>query len=177
MKTKLSPLCPTFAWLRWAKLVSCVVCLLTLCPSPSALSQIPQGFNYQAVAHNSAGAPIMNTTIQVKMSILSDTLTPVIVWEELHSAVKTNVNGVFNLVIGTGIKQSGSASAFSDIDWTMSPLFLKIQINYLGAWKYLGTSRLWSVPYAMVTNDIGAPLKKLAVTGETDNLEEALFEV
>jgi hypothetical protein len=151
--------------------------LFALCSAPFALCQIPQGFNYQAVAHNSAGTLIMNTTIQVKMGILSDTLTPVVVWEELHSAVKTNIYGVFNLVIGTGVQQSGSALNFSDIDWTCAPLFLKIQINYQGAWKYLGTSRLWSVPYAMVSNDIGAPLKKLSVTGETDNLEEALFEV
>src|SRR4030043_2313702 len=140
-------------------------------------AQVPQGFNYQAVAHNSAGAPIMNTTIQVKMGILSDTITPVVVWEELHSTVKTNIYGVFNLVIGTGVRQSGSELNFSDIDWTSAPLFLKVQINYQGAWKNIGNAKLWSVPYAMVTNDIGAPLKKLAVTGETDNLEEALFEV
>src|SRR4030042_201574 len=167
MKTKLS----------LSRFLSFFFLLLALCPAPPALSQIPQGFNYQAVAHNSAGAPIMNTTIQVKMSILSDTIAPVIEWEELHSAVKTNAYGVFNLVIGKGTRQAGSALNFSDIDWAKTPLFLKIQINYQGAWKYMGTSRLWSVPYAMVSNDIGAPLKKLAVTGETDNLEEALFEV
>ena len=128
-------------------------------------SQVPQGFNYQAVAHNSAGAPIMNTTIQVKMGILSDTITPVVVWEELHSTVKTNITGVFNLVIGTGTRQAGSALNFSDIDWAKTPLFLKIQIYYQGVWKYMGSSRLWSVPFAMVSNDIGVPLKKLAVTG------------
>ncbi|HUU99750.1 MAG TPA: hypothetical protein VMW32_02195, partial [Bacteroidales bacterium] len=71
-------------------LVSCILFLLSLCSSPTALGQIPQGFNYQAVAHNSAGAPVMSTTIQVRVGILSDTLTPVVVWEELHSTVKTN---------------------------------------------------------------------------------------
>jgi len=119
----------------------------------------------------------MNTTIQVKMGILSDTITPVVVWEELHASVKTNPYGVFNLVIGKGTRQEGSALTFNDIDWAKAPLFLKVQVYYQGAWKYMGSSRLWSVPYAMVSNDIGAPLKKLAVTGETDNLEEALFEV
>ncbi len=119
----------------------------------------------------------MNTTIQVETSILSDTVAPAIEWEELHSAVKTNAYGVFSLVIGKGIRQAGSALNFSDIDWTKTPLFLKIQIYHQGTWKYMGSSRLWSVPYAMVSNDIGASLKKLAVTGETDNLEEALFEV
>ncbi len=116
-------------------------------------AQVPQGFNYQAVAHSSTGAPIMNTTLQAKIGILSDTLTPVVVWEELHSTVKTNVNGVFNLVIGTGIRQSGSASAFSDIDWSKTPLFLKIQIYYQNAWKYLGTSKLWSVPFSMASGN------------------------
>ena len=151
--------------------------LLALSPLPCALSQIPQGFNYQAVAHNSAGAPVMNTTLQVKAGILSDTITPVIVWEELHSAIKTNAYGVFNLVVGKGTRQAGSAQNFSDVDWSKSPLYLKIQIYYQGAWKVMGHSKLWSVPYAMASGDISAPLKKLSVAGETDNLAEALFEV
>jgi uncharacterized protein (TIGR02145 family) len=123
-----------------------LVCLLIT-------AQVPQGFNYQAVAHSSTGAPIINTTLQAKIGILSDTLTPVVVWEELHSTVKTNANGVFNLVIGTGTRQSGSASAFSDIDWSKTPLFLKIQIYYQNAWKYLGTSKLWSVPFSMASGN------------------------
>jgi len=53
-----------------------------------AAGQVPQGFNYQAVAKNSSGGVITFATLQVKISFLSDTLTPVIVWEELHSSVK-----------------------------------------------------------------------------------------
>jgi hypothetical protein len=150
---------------------------LFLSPVPCALSQIPQGFNYQAVALTSAGAPISNTTIQIKMGILSDTLTPVVVWEELHSSVKTNLNGVFNLVIGTGARQSGSAAVFSEIDWKISPLYLKIQIYYQSTWKYLGSAKLWSVPYAMVAGNMGGPVSKFSVEGETSSSEEALFEV
>jgi uncharacterized protein (TIGR02145 family) len=140
-------------------------------------AQIPQGINYQAVGHTSTGAPIANTTIQVKASILSDTITPVIVWEELHSVVKTNASGIFGLVIGTGTRQSGSASAFSDIDWGKTALYLKIQLYYQTAWKNMGISRLWTVPYAMVADDLSGSVKKLAVTGETTDMEEALFEV
>ncbi|MCX6302058.1 MAG: fibrobacter succinogenes major paralogous domain-containing protein [Bacteroidia bacterium] len=140
-------------------------------------AQIPQGINYQAVGHTSTGAPIANTTIQVKAAILSDTITPVIVWEELHSTVKTNASGIFGLVIGTGTRQSGSASAFGDIDWGKTALYLKIQLYYQNAWKNMGISRLWSVPYAMVADDLSGSVKKLAVTGETSDMEEALFEV
>src|SRR4030042_5446370 len=140
-------------------------------------AQVPQGLNYQAVLNNAAGAPVASTTIQVSVGILSDTLTPVIVWEELHSTVKTNASGVFNLVIGTGIKQSGSAATFSDVDWTKTPLYIKIQVDYQGSWKSLGSAKLWSVPYAMATEELTGNLKKLAVTGETNDMEEALFEV
>ena len=118
MKTKLSLL----------SYVSCILFLLALCPSPSALSQVPQGFNYQAVARNSSGVPVANAVIQAKIAILSDTLTTVIVWEELHSSVKTNASGVFGLVVGTGSRQSGSAAEFSAIDWTATPLFLNVQL-------------------------------------------------
>ncbi|OFY63610.1 MAG: hypothetical protein A2V64_08035 [Bacteroidetes bacterium RBG_13_43_22] len=141
------------------------------------LAQVPQGLNYQAVMHASTGAPIANATVQVKAAILSDTITPVIVWEELHSAVKTNASGVFNMVIGTGLKQSGSAASFRDVDWTKSPLYVKIQVYYQNSWKNLSSAKLWSVPYAMVAGDIGDNLSKLAVTGQTNNMEEALFEV
>jgi hypothetical protein len=67
-----------------------------------ATAQVPQGFNYQAIARNSSGEPIANTTLQVKIGILSDTITPVIVREELHSTVKTNAYGIFSLVVGAG---------------------------------------------------------------------------
>ncbi|MCX6334549.1 MAG: hypothetical protein NT092_09625, partial [Bacteroidia bacterium] len=159
MKTKLS----------LTLLLSFSFCLLS--------SQIPQGFNYQAVAQTGAGAPISNATIQVKLGILSDTITPAVVWEELHPSVKTNLNGVFSLVLGKGTRQSGSATLFDDIDWSVNPLYLKVQIYYQGAWKYMGSAKLWSVPYAMVAGDMGGPVKKLSVTGETSSSNEALFEV
>ncbi|MCX6301004.1 MAG: fibrobacter succinogenes major paralogous domain-containing protein [Bacteroidia bacterium] len=139
-------------------------------------SQVPQGFNYQAVAHTSTGAPVANTNLQVKAAILSDTLTPVVVWEELHSTVKTNTSGVFSLIIGTGTRQSGSALTFNEVDWTKS-LFIKMQLYYQNSWKSLGSAKLWTVPYAMVAEKLTGSVKKLAVTGETSDMEEALFEV
>jgi hypothetical protein len=141
--------------------------------------QVPQGFNYQAVAKNSTGSPIANTALQVKASILSDTLTPVIVWEELHSKVTTNPSGVFNLVIGSGTKQSGSAAAFSSINWAVSVLYLKIQIYYQGAWKYMGTTRLWSTPYSMVSDKAKSVdgVSKFSITSTDDLGTNALFEV
>ena len=138
MKTKLSPLC----------LVSCIVCLIALCSSPSALSQVPQGFNYQAIARDGTGNPITGATLQVKISIVTDTIFPDVLWEELHNPVYTNSFGLFTLVIGTGVRQSGLVTAFSDINWIVN-LFIKTEVLYSGEWKNMGYAKLWSVPYAM----------------------------
>ena len=140
-------------------------------------SQVPQGFNYQAVARNASGAPVANQLLPVRMTIMSDSLGGTILWQELHSSVTTNLQGVFNLVVGKGVRESASTvTTFSNIDWTVTPKFLKTEINYSG-WKTLGVSRLWSVPYAQVARDLDGPVRKLSVEGETSGLEEALFEV
>ena len=157
--------------------LSFLLLILALSSAPCALSQIPQGFNYQAVAKNASGLPIINQTLPVRMTIQSDSLGGTIFWQELHSSVITTDQGVINLNIGRGARQSSSTVAkFSAIDWGVPTKFLKIEIDYSG-WKTLGVSRLWSVPYAMVAGDLAGSIKSLAVEGETSSLEEALFEV
>ena len=151
-----------------AVILSLNFCLLT--------SQIPHGFNYQAVAINNLGTPIANTALQVKIAILSDLVPGTVVWEELHSMVQTNAIGLFTLVIGSGLRQSG-VSSFADINWAATPLYLRSQIYYNSEWKNMGSAQLWTVPYAMVADDLSGTLKKLAVTGETSPNEDALFEV
>ncbi len=161
MKTKLSLLF----------LVSCFLFLDTT-------AQVPQGFNYQAVAKSgTTGAVITSATLQVKISFLSDTITPVIVWEELHSSVKTNLSGVFNIVIGSGIRQSGTAAKFSDINWAAKPLYLKTQVYYNNAWKYMGTSKLWSVPYSMVTANMIGAVTKMNIKGTDTSPDSAIFRI
>jgi hypothetical protein len=141
-------------------------------------SQIPQGFNYQALAGDASGNPLRNKDLQVKISILSDTILPVTVWEELYSDILTNNSGILSLVVGSGVRQPASTvTSFSDIDWTKTPLYLKTQIFYQGAWKNMGSSRLWAVPYSMVAGDLGGSLDKLKVKGQTASLDSALFEV
>jgi len=151
-------------------LLSFYFCLLS--------SQIPQGFNYQALATDDSGNPLINKYLQAKISILSDTILPVIVWEELYSTIKTTDRGIFSLVVGSGVRQSASSvTSFSDIDWTKTPLYLKTQIFYQGSWRNMGSAKLWSVPYSMVAGDLGGTLDKLKVKGQTASMDSALFEV
>ena len=92
--------------------------------------------------------------MQVKIGILSDTIVNTMVWEELFNPVKTNAFGMFTIVVGTGVKQSGSAASFSAIDWTKTPLFLRTSIYYPSTWKVMGTSKIQSVPYSMVAGNL-----------------------
>jgi uncharacterized protein (TIGR02145 family) len=140
-------------------------------------SQVPQGFNYQAIARNGSGDPIINTALPVRITIQSDSLGGTTFWIEEHSSVITNSYGLFTLIIGTGLRITGSTVlSFNDIDWKVTPKFIKTEINYDG-WKNMGTSRLWTVPYSTVAGDLSGAVKKLVVVGETSDMEEALFEV
>ncbi|MCU0462164.1 MAG: tail fiber domain-containing protein [Bacteroidales bacterium] len=151
---------------------------LFLCPAPHALSQIPQGFNYQAIARDGTGAILPNTSLQVMFYIQSLSTGGTLYWKELHSTVTTNSFGLFNLVIGSGVRQiESSVATFDLIDWTVTSKYLKTEIYYSSGWHTLGTSQLLTVPYAMVAEDLAGTVKKLSVKGETSGLEEALFEV
>ena len=140
-------------------------------------SQIPQGFNYQAIARDGAGAVLPNAPLQVMIYIQSSSSGGTLFWKELHSPVTTNAFGLFNVVVGNGTRQSESTTATFDlIDWTVTPKYLKTEIYYSGSWKDMGTTQLYAVPYAMTARNLTGTAK-LGITGTTSNLEEALFEV
>jgi hypothetical protein len=162
MKTKLSLLF----------LVSCFFCLVSL------KAQIPQGFNYQAIARDGSGNILPNTPLQAMMYVQSLSTGGTLFWKELHSTVTTNSFGLFTLVVGKGTRQTESdVATFDLIDWSITPKYLKTEIYYSGSWKDMGTSQLMSVPYSMTAGDLAGTVDKLSVKGTTSGLEEALFEV
>jgi Hep_Hag. len=142
-------------------------------------SQVPLGFNYQAIARNANGVPIASQSIPVRISIVTALTGGTVMWQEEFSSVTTDAYGLISLVVGNGTHTGGSATSFSAIDWSAQTLFLKIEIKYPGTattWTDMGTSQIWSVPYSLLAKNI-APLSKLGITGTTDDMEDALFEV
>jgi trimeric autotransporter adhesin len=147
-------------------------------------SQVPQGFNYQAIARSSNGKEIVSTALQVKISVLTDTTNFYIsgsgtyLWEEQQN-VTTNSFGLFSLIVGNpaATKVQGSASNFSSINWNSGPLYLGAKIYYQGVWLNMGTSKFGSVPYAKVANTVAGPIQKLSVKGTATSPDTALFEV
>ncbi|MBE0673443.1 MAG: tail fiber domain-containing protein [Bacteroidales bacterium] len=140
-----------------------IICL-ALGSAPLALSQTPQGFNYQALAMTSVGEPIRSQALPVRITIQSDSLGGTIFWYEEHAGVTTNTAGLFTIIVGKGAKISGTATTFADIDWTVTPKFIKTEINN-GTWQSMGSSRLWSVPYAMAAGSLTGSLPRIDVTG------------
>ncbi len=136
--------------------IFCILFLFFVCEF--LYSQVPEGFNYQAVARNNDGTPIANKEIVVEISILKDGETGLVAWQETHK-VFTNSYGLFYAVIGKGTStELGVYPSFSEINWVNGTYFLKIRVDF-GAEKFgnglldMGTSPLLSVPYAFLSNN------------------------
>ncbi len=159
--------------------------LLALGSEHRALCQVPHGFNYQAVAVDNSGRPIANTSISVKLSILSDTTgfnssgSGTYIWEETHTNIMTNTYGMFTVVLGTGVKDQGSASSFNEITWETGPYYIGTKIKRPADtdFKIMGAAKLWSVPYAMMADKAADLNSGAKVVSKDDTSSDPLFEV
>ena len=139
-------------------------------------AQVPQGFNYQAIAHD-GGDPI-TTVIDVQITIQSDPGGGTTFWIEKHTDILPNESGLFSLVIGSQNPEIGSTEdKFNDIDWSKGTKYIKTEIDNGDGFVTMGTSQLWSVPYSMVSGNVSDTLSKLVVEEEPEADTNALFEV
>ena len=160
MKTKLSLLC----------LVS-----FALCSAPLALSQVPQGFNYQAIARDGDGN-LITDAFDIKFEI-QNLAADTVFWIEEHN-VTPNEYGLISFVVGQSGRIGGTATNFSDIDWVSRPRYLKTSAKYPGpGYTEMGTTQIWAVPYSLVAKSVETPLEKLDIKGTTTKYDEAIFEV
>ena len=121
-------------------------------------AQAPQGLNYQAVARDAiTQKPLISLTVSVKFSILNGSASGVVIYVE-NQTTQTNPYGLFNFTIG-----QGNITAFSAIDWSNGPKFLKVEINN----TLLGTTQLLSVPYALYAKKVETESQTLSITGNT----------
>ncbi|MEX0981516.1 MAG: tail fiber domain-containing protein [Bacteroidales bacterium] len=142
--------------------------LLTAIVGYSTYAQTPQGFSYQAVARDTEGNILGETTLTVKLSILSGSD---LIWQERH-AVQTNGSGLFSLVIGSesATRTGGSAALFSDISWSGENYELGVVIDRGQGEVELGSAPIMSVPYALHAQS--APdQQSLSLSGTMLNIE------
>lgn len=153
--------------------------LIFTCFYLTGISQVPKGFNYQAIARNSNGVVLVNQSLPVKIDIQTLITGGTILYEESFPSVTSNSNGLISLVVGTGTQTGGSAASFSAINWNQT-LFLKTIIQYPGStWTTMGTSQIWSTPYSLIADKANGVNTgtKLSVTSANDAGTDALFEV
>jgi hypothetical protein len=122
-----------------------------------AFAQVPQGFNYQAVARNSVGVLLQNQTLGVLLTVHQGSAGGLIVYRERQTPT-TNQFGLFTVTVGQGTQIS--AGAFNAIDWSTGNYWLEVGLDVSGGTSYtvMGTSQLLSVPYAMYSGSSSGSL-------------------
>jgi hypothetical protein len=93
------------------------------------LSQNQKGIAFQAAARTSYGVIMPNKQIQVRISILKDTLSEALLYQELKS-VTTNPLGLFTILIGAAEPAKIiTIGIFEKIDWTAGTYFMRVEID------------------------------------------------
>ncbi|MFX8739597.1 hypothetical protein ABTM41_19750, partial [Acinetobacter baumannii] len=76
--------------------------------------QIPQQINYQAVARDASGHPLVNTPVKIRYIIHDGSATGTVNYIEQYDSIVTNAFGLFTAPIGGG---TPSAGTFSSVNW------------------------------------------------------------
>ena len=145
--------------------------LLLVVGTTYAQSSESEGILFQAVAKDFQGNVAGERSINVRLELLKNAANGAIEYQEKLEVI-SDVNGIFSVVIGRG-EQIGGLFSFSELDWSVTSYFLHVEIAisptiFSPEWdlekeyKDLGTTKLWSVPYALSSKSA-----ELATTLET----------
>ena len=93
------------------------------------LSQNHKGITFQAAARTSYGVIMPNKQIQVRISILEDTVSEELLYQEIKS-VTTNPLGLFTILIGAAEPAKViTIGTFEKINWTAATYFIRVEID------------------------------------------------
>mgnify|MGYP000252208733 CR=1 FL=1 len=139
-------------------LTSIILC----CLHNEGYTQItPDGILFQAVARDVNGNAAAGRNVYAKVAIRKGSASGSTTYEEFFKVVSTD-DGIFTLIIGKGTRLSGVAGLTS-ITWNEALYFVNIKIaiepslptpgwNAENEYVDMGTSQLWSVPYALFSS-------------------------
>jgi len=99
---------------------------------------------YQALVRDANGNPVVNQQIGAKITLLAESITGTVIFEETHTAF-TNAFGQMELQIG-----SVNTTAFDTIDWSAGKMFIRLEADITGgiAYQPIATHQLLAVPFA-----------------------------
>jgi hypothetical protein len=111
------------------RLITLIIIILLLIYCQIGFSQNHKGIAFQAAARSSYGVIMPNKQVQVRISILKDTLSEELLYQELKS-VKTNPLGLFTILIGAAEPAKIiTIGLFEKIDWTAGTYFMRVEID------------------------------------------------
>ncbi|HLP50694.1 MAG TPA: hypothetical protein VK154_07390 [Chitinophagales bacterium] len=104
-----------------------------------------QGINYQAVARNASGQPIVNGTVSLKFTVHQDSPSGMVIYEETHTT-PTNAFGIITVVVGGGMINTGNMDS---IDWSTDK-YLQVEYDATGGTSYsdMGTTKMMGSLFA-----------------------------
>jgi hypothetical protein len=145
------------------RIIKAFIFLILLFASKSMMAQgqvVPDGILFQAVARDANNNAAGNRNVYIQIYIKKGTVTGSTDYSESFKVVSSS-EGIFSIIIGQGTRMSGSAS-LKLLDWAKSLYFVNIKIAIEPTltnpdWKAdnnyvdIGTSQLWTVPYAFAS--------------------------
>jgi len=120
------------------------------------LSQNQKSIAFQAVARTSYGVIMPNKQIQIRISILKDTLAEEILYQELKS-VTTSPLGLFAILIGAAESAKIiTIGTFEKIDWTAGTYFMRVEIDPDNHLKFIriGQQQIQYAAYAFSADHV-----------------------
>ena len=123
-----------------------------------AFAQTNKGINFQGIARDNNGYILSNKSINIRISIKTDTNSSKIEYQEI-TPITTNVLGLFNIVVGaTETNKIVSAGPFENINWSKADKYLQIEIDTVGdlSFIYMGTQKINYVPYSFYAENVSA---------------------
>ena len=111
------------------RLITLIITIVLVLYCQMGFSQNQKGIAFQAVARTSYGVIMPNKQIQIRMSILKDTLAEEILYQELKS-ITTSPLGLFTILIGAAeFAKIVTIGTFEKINWTASTYFMRVEID------------------------------------------------
>lgn len=118
-------------------------------------AQAPSLFNFQGIARNSIGKPIVVDSIALRFTIRTGTPEGIMEYQATRSVI-TDSNGVFNAFVG-GLGAQNVIGRIDTINWNSGNKYLQVEIDINNGTNFLnlGTTQMLSVPFALFSNTSG----------------------
>jgi hypothetical protein len=138
------------------RLITQIIIIVLLLCCQIGLSQSQKGIAFQAAARTSNGVIMPNKQIQIRISILKDTLAEAILYQELKS-VTTSPLGLFTILIGAAEPAKIiTIGAFENINWTAATYFMRVEIDPENQLQFIriGQQQIQYAAYAFAADHV-----------------------